>query len=79
MKGQSNSVIAGSLRNLFGQDLGASRLEVEHWMGKGVDRLPTPTKLQMPVDNSGRQPPGDNVRRRKGKNPDRQLRPPNDG
>lgn len=62
VKGLSNSVIAGSLRNLFGQGLGARRLEVEHWMGKGVDRLPTPTKLQMPVDNSGRQSSGDNVR-----------------
>ena len=49
MKGQSNSVIAGSLRNLFGQGLGARPPEVEHWMGKGVNHLPTPTKLRMPV------------------------------
>jgi hypothetical protein len=23
-------------------------MEVEHWMGKGAYRLPTPTKLRMP-------------------------------
>ena len=26
-----------------------SVLEVEHWMGTGAYRLPTPTKLRMPV------------------------------
>ena len=26
--------------------------EVEHWMGKGAYRLPTPTKLRMPVFQS---------------------------
>lgn len=49
VKGQSNSAIAGSLRNLFGQGLGARPPEVEHWMDKGADRLPSPTKLRMPV------------------------------
>jgi hypothetical protein len=33
VKGQSNSVIAGSPRKIFGYCLERSPTEVEHWMG----------------------------------------------
>jgi hypothetical protein len=33
VKGQSNSVIAGSPRNAFRCSVGCSVMEVEHWMG----------------------------------------------
>ena len=33
VKGQSNSVIAGSQRNVFRYSVACSAMEVEHWMG----------------------------------------------
>ena len=33
VKGQANSVIAGSPRNAFRCSVGCSVMEVEHWMG----------------------------------------------
>ena len=48
VKCQSNSEIAGSPRNSFRASLRRSIAGVEHWMGKGASRLPTPTKLRIP-------------------------------
>ena len=39
VKGQSNSVIAGSPRNAFRCSVVWWVLEVEHWMGEGADKL----------------------------------------
>src|SRR3977135_2556168 len=39
VKGQSNSVIAGSPRNAFRCSVACFFLEVEHWMGSGADTL----------------------------------------
>jgi hypothetical protein len=33
VKGQSNQVIAGSLRNIYRDSLGSSAMEVEHCLG----------------------------------------------
>ena len=33
VKGQANSVIAGSQRNVFRYSVACSAMEVEHWMG----------------------------------------------
>ena len=39
VKGQSNSVIAGSPRNAFRCSVVWWMPEVEHWMGEGADKL----------------------------------------
>jgi hypothetical protein len=39
VKGQSNSVIAGSPRNAFRCSVAWWIPEVEHWMGNGADKL----------------------------------------
>ncbi len=46
---QSNLEIACSPRNSFRASVTRSVPEVEHWMGSGAYRLPTPTKLRMPI------------------------------
>ena len=39
VKGQSNSVIAGSLRNAFRCSVTCFLLEVEHWMAEGSYKI----------------------------------------
>ena len=44
MKGQSNSAIAGSPRNVSRYSVMRSASEVEHWMGKGAYKLTDPNQ-----------------------------------
>ena len=75
MKGQSNSVIAGSPRNSFRASVLRSVVGVEHCLGDGAYKLtdlrqtPTLTTLE-----KGSQTAGDKLHGRKGNSPDRQLR-----
>ena len=75
MKGQTNPEIAGSPRNAFRCSVVRSTMEVEHWMGKGADKLTnlsqTPNAM---VPEHSSETPGDELRGRKGNSPDRQLR-----
>ncbi len=50
-------------------------MEVEHWMGKGADKLTdlSQTPNAMVLEHSS-ETPGDELRGRKGNSPDRQLR-----
>ncbi len=52
VKGQSNSVIAGSPRNAFRCSVVCFLPEVEHWIGDGPTGLLTLAKLRMPVSES---------------------------
>ena len=78
MKGQSNSVIAGSPRNAFRCSVACFLPEVEHWMADGPDKVTdvnqTPNAGNFYV---GSQAAGAKFRGREGKSPDRQLRSPN--
>ena len=78
VKGQSNSVIARTPRNVF-----RNSVEIECYRGRATDwtrglhRLPNPDKLRILYDILGSEPMGAKVRGREGKNPDHQLRSPN--
>ena len=76
VKGQSNSVIAGSPRNSFRASVLRSVVGVEHCLGDGAHKLtdlrqtPNPTTLEQSSQTAG-----DKLRSREGNNPDRRLRP----
>ncbi len=76
VKGQSNSVIAGSPRNAFRCSVVCFLPEVEHWMVEGpyqvTDISQTPNAGK---GERGSETAGDKLRRREGNSPDRQLRP----
>ena len=76
VKGQSNSVIAGSPRNAFRCSVACFLPEVEHWMVEGAYKL---TEIsQTPNANRvehGSETAGDKLRSREGNSPDHQLRP----
>src|SRR5690606_15839640 len=77
---QANREIAGSPRNGFWASLARWPSEVEHWIGAGAHRLPTRTKLRMPVARTrGSETAGAKLRRREGNSPDRRLRSPSVG
>ncbi len=44
VKGQANSVIAGSPRNVFRYSVRCSASEVEHWMSDGASPLTDPNQ-----------------------------------
>ena len=77
VKGQSNPVIAGSLRNSFGASPGPGRAGVERPISGGVppDCQCWPNSEYRPCA-PGSQTAGDKLRGRKGNSPDRRLRPP---
>ena len=76
VKGQANSVIAGSPRNAFRCSVGCSVVEVEHWMGKGAYKLTDPNQTpNATTPEPGSETVGDELHGRKGNSPDRQLRP----
>ena len=77
MKGQSNSVIAGSPRNAFRCSVVCFLPEVEHWIADGPDQV-TDVSQTPNAGNCylGKQSVGDNVHWQEGNNPDRQLRSP---
>ena len=76
MKGQSNSVIAGSPRNAFRCSVVCFLPEVEHWIADGpyqvtdVSQTPNAGKLECSSETAG-----DKLRSREGNSPDHQLRP----
>ena len=76
VKGQTNSVIAGSPRNAFRCSVACSVTEVEHWMGDGphkvTDLSQTPNAV---TPECSSETTGDELRGRKGNSPDRRLRP----
>ena len=76
VKGQTNSVIAGSPRNAFRCSVACSVMEVEHWMGDGpykVTDLSQTPNATTPERSS--ETMGDELHGRKGNSPDRRLRP----
>ncbi len=78
MKGQSNSVIAGSPRNVFRYSVGRSVMEVEHWMGTGPYKVTNPSQTPNTITpEPGSETMGDELHGRKGNSPDRQLRSQN--
>ena len=80
MKGQSNTVIAGSPRNAFRCSVACSVLEVEHCLDAGAYKL---TNFRQTPNAStperGSETAGDKLRGREGNSPDRQLRSLNHG
>ena len=76
VKGQANSVIAGSPRNAFRCSVVCFLPEVEHWIGDGPYRV---TDLsQTPnagTPERGSETMGDKLHSREGNSPERQLRP----
>ena len=76
VKGQANSVIAGSPRNAFRCSVACSVMEVEHWMGDGpykvTDLSQTPNAM---TPECSSETMGDELHVRKGNSPDRRLRP----
>ena len=77
VKGQSNSVIAGSPRNSFRASVACFTLGVEHCLGNGAYKL---TDLRqtpnLSVLERSSQTMGDKLHGREGNNPDRRLRSP---
>ena len=76
MKGQSNSVIAGSPRNAFRCSVTACVPEVGLWMADGPDQVTDVSQ----TPNAGKserssETAGDKLRSREGNSPDHQLRP----
>ena len=75
MKGQSNTVIAGSPRNAFRCSVARSVLEVEHCLDEGPQKV---TDFRQTPNAStperGSETAGDKLRGREGNSPDRQLR-----
>ena len=76
VKGQANSVIAGSPRNAFRCSVGRSAMGVEHWMGTGAYKLTNPSQTPNTIaPEPGSETVGDELHGRKGNSPDRRLRP----
>ncbi len=71
MKGQSNSVIAGSPRNAFRCSVACFLPEVEHWMAEGAYKL-TDVSQTPNAGNESRssETVGDKLHSREGNNPD---------
>ena len=72
VKGQSNSEIARSPRNVFRNSLGLQTFNTGRatdW-ARGLHRLPNPDKLRMLSYISGSEAAGAKVRGREGNNPD---------
>ena len=78
VKGQSNSVIARTPRNVFRNSLAVelSRGRATNWV-RGSQILPNPDKLRMLINIRWSEAMGAKVHGREGKNPDHQLRSPN--
>ena len=77
MKGQSNSVIAGSPRNAFRCSVACFLPEVEHWIADGPDQV-TDVSQTPNADKSKSvavRRRGISSVRREGNSPDRRLRP----
>ena len=78
VKGQANSVIAGSPRNVFRYSVRCLASEVEHWMGNGASPL---TDLNQTPNagayKSGSETTGDELRWSKGKQPRPPAKAPN--
>src|SRR5207249_6457911 len=78
VKGQANSVIAGSPRNAFRCSVGRSVWEVEHWMASGAQKL---TKVsQTPnahTPEPGSETMGDELHWSRGKQPRPPAKAPN--
>ena len=76
VKGQSNSVIAGSPRNAFRCSVAWSLVEVElldgRWALWVTDVSQTPNAIRV---ERGSETAGDKLRSREGNSPDHQLRP----
>ena len=76
VKGQSNSVIAGSPRNAFRCSVAWSLVEVElldgRWALWVTDVSQTPNAIRF---ERGSETAGDKLRGREGNSPDRRLRP----
>ena len=75
MKGQSNSVIAGSPRNAFRCSVACFLPEVEHWIADGPDQVTDVSQ----TPNAGKserssETAGDKLRSREGNSPDHHLR-----
>jgi hypothetical protein len=76
VKGQSNSVIAGSPRNAFRCSVACFLPEVGRWVGDGPDQV---TDLSQ-TSNAGKwergsETAGDKLRGREGNSPEHRLRP----
>ena len=80
VKGQANSVIAGSLRNAFRCSVACSVMEVEHWMGDGPHKVTdlSQTPNAMTPERSS-ETTGDELRWSKGKQPRPPAKAPNSG
>ena len=75
MKGQSNSVIAGSPRNAIRCSVTCFLPEVEHWIADGPDQVTDVSQTPNGCKSKhGSETAGDKVRSREGNNPDHQLR-----
>ena len=77
MKGQSNSVIAGSPRNAFRCSVVCFLPEVEHWIADGPDQVTDVSQ----TPNAGKserssETVGDKLHSREGNSPEHRLRPP---
>lgn len=76
VKGQSNSVIAGSPRNAFRCSVACFPGGVEHWLADGpyqvTDVSQTPNT---PWVKRGSETAGEKLRRREGNSPEHRLRP----
>lgn len=80
VKGQSNSVIARTPRNVLRDSLGMSLPEVELPIGLGLSqRYQTQMNSECRYDMSGSEGMSDKVHVREGNNPELQLRPPSSG
>ena len=78
VKGQSNWEIARAPRNVFRDSLGRLLREVELLIGcGGFIACQILTNSECAQMQSGSESSGANIRRRKGKSPDQQPRPPN--
>ena len=76
MKGQSNSVIAGSPRNAFRCSVVCFLPEVEHWIADGPDQVTDVSQTpNAGKPERGSETAGDKVRSREGNSPDHRLRP----
>ena len=80
VKGQANSVIAGSPRNAFRCSVACSVPEVEHWMGTGAYKLTNPSQTpNAGTPEHGSETTGDELRWSKGKQPRSSAKAPNSG
>ena len=80
VKGQANSVIAGSPRNVFRYSVRCSASEVEHWMSDGASPLTDPNQTpNADAPETGSETTGDELRWSRGKQPRSSAKAPNSG